>query len=69
MMIKPDKIEYTIGKDRHGRTVKLVHENVSGQVEWRIVSEPASQRDQVWVICSLTKENLIAMGEIAKSGQ
>lgn len=68
----PDSIrfEYSIGHDAHGRPGKPIGERKSnGAVEWKIESEPTSQRDEGERIFSLTTDQLLRIGEVGEKYQ
>lgn len=60
-MLMPQKIEYEVGRDVHGRTVRVIYEASGNQ--WTIHVLAANQRDEDSVICGLTPE---CIREIAK---
>lgn len=61
-MAQPISIKWELGRDRFSRRVVMTRE---GQ-EFKIEIEPSSQRDEGERIHNLSRELLLAAGEIAK---
>jgi hypothetical protein len=66
--MKPERVEYRLAADRYNRSSRLIGEaQTNGTMLWSIVSDPVSQRDEGEHIRSLTTEQLVQIGEIAKN--
>jgi hypothetical protein len=61
--MKPIKVEWMLGRDRHGRAVTLTR-TAEGYVLRR---EQANQRDESIVVHDLTLDMLKAIGEVASA--
>lgn len=58
----PDRVEYFIGRTRHGQPIRLVREKASdGVKQWTIHKDAANQRDDSAVISGLDAEILQRM--------
>ena len=64
-MNRPIATTWELGKDKHGRRVLLHFRNGEFQLE----SEASSQRDEGERMFSLTRDVLIAAGEVAKDSK
>lgn len=62
MSTVPISIKWELGRDRYNRRVTLTREGD----DWQIQIESSSQRDEGEIIRSLSRDLLIAAGEIAK---
>jgi len=63
----PERIEYSVGTDCHGRRVRLIRLNKrssSSDCEWQIISEAVNQRDEGERCYSLTTQVLKNIGDI-----
>lgn len=61
--MRPVCIQWNVGKDAHGRTVKLTNE----QGKYTVTVEAANQRDDTVTIRDLTPEVILSMAEAVKS--
>lgn len=65
--MKPDLIQFSVGKTVWDQPVKLRHErNYDGKVFWTLTQEAAGQRDESSTIRGLTDETILAMAEAIK---
>ncbi len=62
MSAQPVSIKWELGHDRYGHRVTMTREGY----DFRIEIEPCSQRDDGEIIRSLSKNLLIAAGDIAR---
>lgn len=62
--MRPSKVEFEIGKTKHGNPVRLVRQQDG---TWSIVLGPADQRDGTRSVDGLTYEQLNAIGEAIDS--
>ena len=65
--MKPTKIEFQIGKDLHGRQVRLICPNENGRQGWSIRREAGNQLDEPAEVTSLPGEVVVAMAEAVRS--
>lgn len=65
--MKPSRIEYDLGKNRHGQPLRLVQCQSNGGEEWILYRDAANQRDDAAFISGLTLENLRDIAEIANA--
>lgn len=65
MAVVPEKVEWVLGADRHGRPVRLTRETINGQTSYRLSRLAISQRDDSVHLDELTVAMLRAIAEIA----
>lgn len=65
--MKPTKIEFQVGKDLHGRLVRLICHNENGRQGWSIRRDAGNQLDQPEEVTSLPGEVVVAMAQAVRS--
>ena len=65
--IAPLRVEFEIGRTRHGQELRLIHERGGERGGWTIRKEPASQRDDLNIITGIDTDVLLRIGEIART--